>query len=110
MLTSLERRLDGLTINEFADMSERNSPEMFALLGFGGPPSAVDVNGIGQGAGVAHGSSLRRLANALSLPIDDVTVTAEIATATKPVQTAVGTMDAGTVAGWRIEITGEPGR
>ena len=65
-----------------------------------------DVDVIGQGAGVAYGSSLRRLAKALSLEFDDVTVTAEVATATKPVETAVGTIDAGTVAAWRIEISG----
>jgi hypothetical protein len=79
---------------------------MFALLGFGSAPDALAVDVIGQGAGVAYGSSLRRLATALSLEFDDVTVTAEVATATKPVETAVGTIDAGTVAGWRIEISG----
>ena len=106
LLTSIERRLDCYRIEEFADMSKRNSPEMFALLGFGGLPSAVDVNGIGQGAGVAYSSSLRRLANALSLEFDDVTVNAALATATKPVETAVGGIKPGTVAAWRIQISG----
>ena len=38
VLTSLQRRLDCLTINEFADMSERNSPEMMSML-FGSEPA-----------------------------------------------------------------------
>jgi hypothetical protein len=106
VLTSLERRLDCYRIEEYADMSHRNSPEMFALLGFGGPPDAVDVELIGQGAGVAYGSSLRRLADALSLEFDEVVVNTEVATATKPAETAVGAVEAGTLAAWRIEISG----
>jgi len=106
VLTSLERRLDCLTINEFADMSERNSPEMYALLGFGGDPAAVNVDGVGQGAGLAYGSSLRRLAKALSLSIDEIAVTARVAKAKSPVKTAVGSFEAGTLAAWRIEIRG----
>ena len=105
VLTSLERRLDCMTINEFADMSERNSPEMISLL-FGREPKDFDIAGIGQGAGAAYGSSLRRLADALSLPLDDITVTAQVAVARSPVKIAVGTMAAGTVAAWRIEING----
>jgi len=38
VLLSLQRRLDGLTINEFADVSSRNSPDMlFKVMGFGQP-------------------------------------------------------------------------
>src|SRR5258705_13912259 len=87
-------------------MSERNAPEVFALLGFGGAPDAVAVDLIGQGAGAASGSSLRRLAKALSLDFDEVSTTTKVATATNPVRTAVGTIAAGTLAAWRIEISG----
>ena len=39
VLTSLQRRLDHLLIEEFADMSSRNSPELiFDLMGFGRDP------------------------------------------------------------------------
>jgi len=38
VLTSIQRRLDALTINEYADVSSRDSPEMlFDLMGFGHP-------------------------------------------------------------------------
>ena len=43
VLTSLQRRLDHLLIEEFADMSSRNSPELiFDLMGFGRDPDTFD--------------------------------------------------------------------
>ena len=106
VLTSIERRLDRLTINEFADMSERNSPEMISMLFGNAPDVDRSLNGIGQGVGLAYGSSLRGLANQLGMPLDDISVNPSVATARKPVQTAVGIIEAGTVAAWRIEING----
>ena len=105
VLTSLQRRLTYLRIEEFADMSDRDSPEMMSLL-FGDEPAPELVSGIEQSTASSYGGSLRQLAKALSVPLDDVTATATVATAAKPVQTAVGTFDAGTVAAWRIEING----
>jgi 4-hydroxy-tetrahydrodipicolinate reductase len=104
-LTSLQRRLDCLTVHEYANIAERNSPVMISML-FGGDPAAVDVSGIAQGAGAHYGGSLRRLAKALSLRLDEVTATAEVAVAKVAVATAAGTVEAGTVAAWRIEMTG----
>jgi 2,4-diaminopentanoate dehydrogenase len=105
VLTSLQRRLDRLTINEYASMSDRDSPEMLSML-FGGEPTTTDVSGIAQSAGAAYGASLRQLAKALSLPLDDVKTAAKVAVARAPVKTAAGTFDAGTVAAWRLEVTG----
>ena len=59
VLTSLERRLDRLTIEEYADMSSRNSPEMlFDLMGFGAPRDAFDPGP----AGPVRRRIVRRLA------------------------------------------------
>ena len=104
-LTSLQRRLDRLTIHEYADMSARNSPEMLSML-FGGDPAGAAVTGVAASTREHYGSSLRRLAKTLSLPLDNVTATAEVAVSKTSVVTAAGTFDAGTVAGWRIEIQG----
>ena len=42
VLLTMQRRLDRLQIDEFADMSSRNSPELlFDLMAFGGDPAAV---------------------------------------------------------------------
>ena len=107
VLTTMERRLDRLTIEEFADMSDRgDSPEMFALLGFGGEPAAKLVSGLEQITALHFGASLRQLANALGLPLDDVTSKATAATARTPVDIAGRTFKAGTVAAWRFEISG----
>ena len=82
VLTSMQRRLDRLRIEEFADMSDRgDSPEMFALLGFGGEPAAELVSRLEQLTALHFGASLRQLATAVSLPLDDVTSTATAATA-----------------------------
>jgi hypothetical protein len=43
VLTSLQRRLDFLSIDEFADLTTRNSPELlFKVMGFGKPPTALN--------------------------------------------------------------------
>ncbi|MGW0710214.1 NAD(P)H-dependent amine dehydrogenase family protein [Streptomyces sp. NPDC002643] len=104
-LTSLQRRLTCLTIHEYADMSERDSPEMLSML-FGGDPAAAHVTGVAASTREHYGSSLRRLAKSLALPLDDITASAEVAVAKTPVTTAAGTFAAGSVAAWRIEIQG----
>jgi 4-hydroxy-tetrahydrodipicolinate reductase len=89
VLSTLERRLDRLTIEEFADMSDRSdSPEMFALLGFGGEPATELLSRLEQLTALHFGASLRQLAKALSLPLDDVVSTAQVATARTPVHIA----------------------
>jgi 4-hydroxy-tetrahydrodipicolinate reductase len=106
VLTSLERRLDGLTIDEFADMSSRNSPELlFDLMGFGRDPSDYDPRRGAHGAS-SFGPSLGALADALGLSLDSVESTGEVATAVRTVEIAAGTIEAGTVAAQRMVVTG----
>jgi hypothetical protein len=106
VLTSLERRLDGLIIDEFADMSSRNSPELlFDLMGFGAEPSAYDPRRGAHGA-VSFGPSLGVLADALGLTLDSVSSSGEVATATRDVEIAAGTIKAGTIAAQRMTVTG----
>jgi len=79
VLTSIQRRLDRLQIEEFADVSSRNSPEMlFQLMGFGRDRSAFD----------------------------SVESTGEVAVATRDVEIAAGTVAAGTVAAQRMTVAG----
>jgi hypothetical protein len=106
VLLSLQRRLDRLTIDEFADMSSRNSPELlFHLMGFGTDPADFDSRRFSHGA-VAFGPSLGALADAISLPLDGVESTGEIATARGPVEIAAGTIETGTVAAQRMIVSG----
>jgi 2,4-diaminopentanoate dehydrogenase len=107
VLTSVQRRLDRLTIEEFADMSSRNSPEMiFDLMGFGRAPSAFDPRGVELHGAAAFGGSLRVLADALSAPLDDVRASGEVAVARHAVEIAAGRIEEGTIGAQRMNVTG----
>jgi 4-hydroxy-tetrahydrodipicolinate reductase len=103
-LTSIARRLDCLTIEECADVSSRNSPEMlFRSMGFGTLPASLDAT---PHAGTLSATpSLRMTLEALHLAADDFTATTEFATARHRVEIAAGVVEAGTVAAQRSEIT-----
>ncbi|GGL18641.1 NAD(P)H-dependent amine dehydrogenase family protein [Nocardia jinanensis] len=106
VLTSIQRRLDSLAIEEYADLSQRNSPGiLFDVMGFGSPPADF------AGARLDHlrdsfGPSLRLLADGIGLPLDDVTAAGEVATAEHTFEIAAGTIEKDTVAAQRITISG----
>lgn len=106
VLASLQRRLDHFSINEFADCSSRDSPEMiFDMMGFGKQPHEA-----GQGhfdhARMSFGPSLQLVATALGLPIEEFTVSGAIGTARADTHIAAGLVPAGTVAATRTTLTG----
>ena len=76
VLASIQRRLDNLSIDEFADCSSRDSPEMlFEMMGFGkvpGPASQAQLDH----ARLCFGPSLQLVATALGLPFDSIEVAA----------------------------------
>ena len=110
VLTSLQRRLDHLLIEEFADMSSRNSPELiFDLMGFGRDPSSFDPRGVEAHGGASFAGTLEVLADALSLPLDAVEATGQVATARHDVEIAAGTVRAGTIAAQRMQVRGMRG-
>ncbi|MFI5720385.1 dihydrodipicolinate reductase [Nocardia sp. NPDC051750] len=106
VLASIQRRLDTLSIQEYADLSQRNSPAiLFDVMGFGGPPgdfAQVRLDHLRN----SFGPSLRLLADGIGLPLDEVTATGEVATATRTFDIAAGTIPQGTVAAQRITISG----
>lgn len=107
VLTSLQRRLDHLLIEEFADMSSRNSPEMiFDLMGFGRDPARFDPSGVEAHGGASFAGSLEVLADALSLPLDSVTASGQVATARHDIEIAAGVVKAGTIAAQRMQVHG----
>src|SRR5215469_18555966 len=106
-LLSLQRRLDRLLIEEFADMSSRNSPEMiFDLMGFGRDPSHFDPRGVEAHGGASFAGSLCMVADALSLPLDEVVAKGQVAVALSATDIAAGRVEAGTIAAQRLEVTG----
>ncbi|MBE1535485.1 NAD(P)H-dependent amine dehydrogenase family protein [Actinomadura algeriensis] len=106
VLTSIQRRLDRLTISEFADLSERDSPGLlFDVMGFGRAPADMDARRLSHGR-VSFGPSLELLADTLGLPLDRLEASGEVATAPRTVRIAAGEIPAGTVAGQRITVSG----
>jgi hypothetical protein len=109
VLTSIQRRLDGLAISEYADLSSRDSPDMlFNLMGFGHPVEEFPPERFAYAA-YSFGPSLRLVAEAVGLPLDSVTSTGEVAVTPEKLTIAAGTLDAGTVAGQRMIVTGTRG-
>lgn len=106
VLTSIQRRLDRLRIEEFADLSSRNSPELlFDLMGYGRDRASFDPGRWAHGAH-SFGPSLRLMGEALGLPLESVESTGEVAVATRDVEIAAGKVPAGTVAAQRMTVSG----
>ena len=105
-LIAQQRRLDCLTINEYANLASRNSPDMiFNLMGFGAAPGAFNQGMLDH---VKHdfSGSLIQLAQAVNMPLDDVTVEGEKGIAKNDARIAAGVVPAGTVAALRITVAG----
>lgn len=109
VLASIQRRLDSLTIDEFADLSRRDSPGLlFGVMGFGQPPAALPEGRLTHGR-TSFGPSLMLVAEALGMPLDSLEAGGEVAVARRPVEIAAGTLKAGTVAAQRITVSGVRG-
>jgi 4-hydroxy-tetrahydrodipicolinate reductase len=106
VLSSIQRELDSLLIEEFADLSKRNSPELlFDLMGYGRAPDQFDQGRWSHGA-QSFGPSLRLVAEAVGLPLDSVVASGEVAVARRTTTIAAGTIEAGTVAAQRMRVDG----
>ena len=106
VLTSTQRHLDSLSIEEYADLSRRNSPVLlFELMGYGKDPETFDRGRWAHGE-QSFGPTLRLVADALGLPLDSVEASGEVATASRTTEIAAGTIEAGTVAAQRLRVQG----
>jgi hypothetical protein len=106
-LLSMVRQHECLTIDEYADMSSRNSPDMiFNIMGFGVSPGQFDQGKIDY---VKHdfAGSLGQIADAIGLPCDEWDATGEMAASLNDKEIAAGKIEAGTVGAMRITITGK---
>jgi hypothetical protein len=106
VLTSVQRRLDRLVIEEHADLSQRPSPELlFDLMGFGqelAPFQQFRADYLCS----SFGPSLRLLGDSIGLPLDDVTASGELAASPRDIDIAAGVVRANTVAAQRITVSG----
>ncbi len=104
-IITMERRLDHLLIEEFADMTTRASPELMDMM-FGSDPKTMDLSGVAESLSYQFGQSFRQLAKAFSVPIDEIKSAGTVSAAVKTVKIGVSTIQAGTVGAWRFEING----
>jgi len=106
VLTSIQRKLTALAIDEYADLSQRNSPQLlFDLMGFGRPAGPFEQFRADY-LRSSFGPSLQLVADAVGLPLDSVQASGELAMASRETTIAAGTLAAGSVAAQRITVSG----
>jgi 4-hydroxy-tetrahydrodipicolinate reductase len=108
-LLLLERRVDRVVIEEFANMSKRPSPKLiFDVMGFGREPGPVDARRAHH-MRTNFGPPLEALAERLGIPVDRIEASAVVAATTRPVTIAAGDIDAGRVAAQRTIVAAMDG-
>lgn len=106
VLTSIQRQLIALQIDEYADLSQRNSPDLlFHVMGFGRPAGPFEQFRADY-LRSSFGPSLQLVADAVGLPLDSVEASGELAMAARETTIAAGTLAAGSVAAQRITVSG----
>src|SRR5262249_41623435 len=93
-LLSMQRHVESIQIDEFANVSRRASPNMlFEQMGFGRPPESFDAR---RASYLLAGFSpaLGELAEAAGRPVDEWTVTGEVAAARRDTTILAGTIAA----------------
>lgn len=107
VLSSIQRRVDSIVIDEFANMVDGCSPFMlFETMGYGKPPATFDEARLGM---VHNGfrQSLEMLGDALGKPIEEIKASAETACATRPIEVpgeGGGVIPVGTLAAERVTL------
>jgi 4-hydroxy-tetrahydrodipicolinate reductase len=105
-LLSMQRRVDSISIEEFANLSRRDSPHLlFELMGFARPLDSYSPKRaeflVGEFA-----PALGVLAEAAGRPVDAWESSGEVAAARRDTKIAAGEIPAGTVAAQRNTIIG----
>jgi 4-hydroxy-tetrahydrodipicolinate reductase len=105
-LLSMQRRVDRIEIEEYANMSGRSSPHLlFEQMGYARPLGPPDPRRA-QHLLTQFGPPLAELAEAAGRPVDDWSAHGELAAATEDLEIAAGPIPAGTVAAQRTVISG----
>jgi 2,4-diaminopentanoate dehydrogenase len=107
VLTSMSRRMDCMTIDEFADIPASCPDIQVQAMGFGRMPGAEFNPQLL--AHIAHGfiQSVSVIAKALNLPLDDMQVAGETANAKERFLLPGGTpIERGSIAAQRITVSG----
>jgi hypothetical protein len=105
-LLSMQRRVDSIEIEEFANLSRRDSPNLlFELMGFGRPVYSFEATRASYLL-LEFGPALAALADAAARPVDDWTCAGEVAAAREDTSILAGELAAGSIAAQRTSIVG----
>jgi hypothetical protein len=109
VLLSMQRHVDALEIEEFANLSRRDSPHLlFELMGFGQPVESFDPKRSSYLLD-EFGPPLAVLGEAAGLPIDAWTCSGEVAAARCNTSIIAGEIEAGSIAAQRTIIVARSG-
>ncbi len=105
-LLSMQRRVELIAIDEFANLSRRDSPHLlFEQMGFGKPLSSYNPQRAQFLLG-EFGPALGVLAEAAGRPVDSWNCFGEVAATRQATSILAGNLEAGTVAAQRTTLAG----
>jgi hypothetical protein len=107
VLSSLSERIESVRAQEIFNYATYDQPEtLFEVMGFGKPPGTPVPLLIPGALTMAWGPSVRMVAEALGVELDDVRQWHEVAVAPETFEISCGRIEAGTVAGIHFEVSG----
>lgn len=106
-LLSLQRRVESIEIDEFANLSRRDSPHLlFEQMGFGQPLASYDSKRSSYLLG-EFSPALEALADAAGRPVDEWSSAGEVAAARETTTLAAGEIEAGSIGAQRTVLVGK---
>jgi hypothetical protein len=107
VLSSLSERIESVRAQEIFNYATYDQPEtLFEVMGFGKPPGTPVPLLIPGALTMAWGPSVRMVAAALGVELDEVRQWHEVAVAPETFEISCGRIEAGTVAGIHFEVSG----
>jgi hypothetical protein len=107
MLSSLSERIDSVRAQEIFNYATYDQPQtLFEVMGFGKPPGTPVPLLVPGALAMAWGASVRMVAQALAVELEDVQQRHEVAVAPEDFTIPCGRIAAGTVAGIHFEVSG----
>src|SRR5262245_33715104 len=107
VLSSLSERIESVRAQEIFNYATYDQPEtLFEVMGFGKPPGTQVPLLIPGSLSLAWGPSVRMVADALAVELEEVTQWHELALADETFEIPCGRIEAGTVAGIHFEVAG----
>ena len=110
VLSSLSERIESVRAQEIFNYATYDQPQtLFEVMGFGKPPGAMVPLLIPGALTMAWGPSVRMVADALGVELEEIRQHYEQEVAPEPFSISCGRIERGTAAALRFEVTGIAG-